>query len=100
MVSEAAWAAPGGTGCGTFVDVSRPHCYLAALESGTANVVVVMEDLAPAEQGDQIIGCSVEQATLAVDEAVKLHGPRWGDPALQGPRVARPVDAPRAAWRR
>ena len=40
------------------VDVSRPHCYLAALESGTANVVVVMEDLAPAEQGDQIVGCT------------------------------------------
>ena len=65
------------------VDVSRPHCYLAALESGTANVVVVMEDLAPAEQGDQIIGCSVEQATLAVDEAVRLHGPRWGDATLK-----------------
>ena len=65
------------------VDVSRPHCYLAALESGTANVVVVMEDLTPAEQGDQIIGCTVEQATMAVDEAVKLHGPRWGDPTLR-----------------
>src|SRR5690242_3202670 len=36
------------------VDVSRPHCYLASLESGTANVVLVMEDLTPAEQGDQI----------------------------------------------
>jgi hypothetical protein len=64
------------------VGISRPHCYLAALESGTANVVLVMEDLAPAEQGDQIIGCDVEQATMAIDEAVKLHGPRWGDPAL------------------
>jgi hypothetical protein len=65
------------------VDISRPHCYLAALESGTANVVLVMEDLAPAEQGDQIAGCTVEQATLAVDEAAKLHGPRWGDPTLE-----------------
>jgi hypothetical protein len=65
------------------VDVSRPHCYLAALEHGTANVVLVMEDLSPAEQGDQIDGCSVEQATIAVDEAAKLHGPRWGDPTLR-----------------
>ena len=62
--------------------ISRPHCYFAALESGTANVVLVMEDLAPAEQGDQISGCSVEQATMAIDEAAKLHGPRWGDPTL------------------
>ena len=64
------------------VDISRPHCYLAALEHGTADVVLVMEDLTPAEQGDQITGCSVEQATIAIDEAAKLHGPRWGDPTL------------------
>jgi hypothetical protein len=65
------------------VDISRPHCYFAALEHGTANVVLVMEDLAPAEQGDQIAGCTVEQAATAVDEAAKLHGPRWGDPTLK-----------------
>jgi hypothetical protein len=65
------------------VGVSRPHCYFAEVESGTADVVVVMEDLAPAEQGDQIAGCTVEQAMLAVDEAAKLHGPRWGDPSLE-----------------
>lgn len=65
------------------VDISRPHCYFAELESGTANVVLVMEDLSPAEQGDQIAGCTVEQATIAVDEAAKLHGPRWGDPTLR-----------------
>lgn len=65
------------------VQISRPHCHLAAIEHGTANVVLVMEDLAPAEQGDQIAGCSVEEATIAVDEAAKLHGPRWGDPTLR-----------------
>lgn len=64
------------------VDVSRPHCYFATLEHGTANVVVVLEDLAPAEQGDQIDGCSLEQAELVMDEAAKLHAPRWGDPEL------------------
>src|SRR4051794_19450444 len=62
------------------VDISRPHCFFAELRSGTADVVLVMEDLAPAEQGDQISGCTVEQATIAVDEAAKLRGPRWGDP--------------------
>lgn len=65
------------------VDISRPHCYFAELHSGTADVVLVMEDLAPAEQGDQITGCTVAEATLAVDEAAKLHGPRWGDPTLR-----------------
>ena len=64
------------------VHVSRPHCYFADLEHGTANVVIVLEDLAPAEQGDQIAGCSVQQAELVMDEAAKLHAPRWGDPVL------------------
>jgi hypothetical protein len=44
--------------------------------------VLVMEDIAPAEQGDQIAGCTVAQAALAVEEAARLHGPRWGDSAL------------------
>lgn len=65
------------------VDISRPHCHYVGIEHGTANVVLVMEDLAPAEQGDQIAGCSVEEATLAIDEVAKLHGPRWGDPSLK-----------------
>ena len=64
------------------VDISRPHCHFAELRSGTADVVLVMEDIAPAEQGDQIAGCTVQQARLAVEEAARLHGPRWGDPAL------------------
>jgi len=64
------------------LDVSRPYCYFAAVTPGTADAVVVLEDLAPATQGDQIAGCDPAQAALAVEEAAKLHGPRWGDPTL------------------
>lgn len=67
------------------VDISRPHCFFADVEPGTADVVLVLEDVSPARQGDQVAGCTVEQATLAVDEAAKLHGPRWGDAALEEP---------------
>jgi hypothetical protein len=65
------------------VDISRPACYFAAIEPGTADVVLLLEDMAPAEQGDQIAGCTVAQAELVVDEAARLHGPRWGDPSLR-----------------
>jgi hypothetical protein len=65
------------------VEISRPHCYFVDIVHGTAQVVLVMEDLAPAEQGDQITGCSIEDATLAIDEVAKLHGPRWNDPTLR-----------------
>jgi Phosphotransferase enzyme family len=44
--------------------------------------VLVLEDLAPAQPGNQLTGCTVEQARLAVVEAARLHGPRWDDPTL------------------
>jgi hypothetical protein len=66
------------------VDIAVPRCHYAAVEPGTANAVIVMEDQAPAEQGDQVAGCTLGQAELAMDEAARLHGPRWGDPALAG----------------
>ena len=37
-----------------------------------------MEDVAPARQGDQLTGCSVEHAEMVIDEAVGLHAPTWG----------------------
>jgi hypothetical protein len=44
--------------------------------------VLLLEDLAPREQGDQIDGCTVEQATLAAQNLAGLHGPLWSDPWL------------------
>ena len=65
------------------VEVSRPHCWLADVEPGTANVLLLLEDIVGAEAGDQIAGCGIEDARLAVIEAAKLHGPRWDDPTLR-----------------
>jgi hypothetical protein len=64
------------------VDIVRPRCHFAAVEPGTAHVVVVLDDLTPAVQGDQIAGCTEDQAALAVEQAARLHGPRWGDADL------------------
>lgn len=63
------------------VDISRPACWFAAVEPGTAEVVLVLEDIG-GTVGDQLAGCGTEQAELAVVEAARLHGPRWGDPRL------------------
>lgn len=65
------------------VAISRPHCFWADIESGTAEVVLVLEDLAPADQADQIAGCTITQAALAIDEAAALHGSCWDDPILR-----------------
>lgn len=64
------------------VAIRTPHCWHAAVVAGTADMVVVLEDLAPAVQGDQLAGCTPDQAALALSEAAALHAPRWDDPSL------------------
>lgn len=63
------------------VDIDRPACWYASVEPGTAQVVLVLEDI-PGVVGDQLAGCGTDEAVLAVTEAARLHGPRWGDPRL------------------
>lgn len=63
------------------VAVPVPHCYHVDIANDGADFVMVMDDLAPAVQGDQITGCSAAEATLAVEALAGLHGPRWCDPA-------------------
>jgi len=64
------------------VDIRVPHCYLADIDVDTGDFVLLFEDLRPAVQGDQLAGCSVAQAELAMDELAALHAPRWDDPTL------------------
>jgi hypothetical protein len=86
------------------VRIRRPRCYHAAVIEGTADVVVVLEDLAAAAPGDQLTGCDRTDAELAMTEAARLHGPRWGDRSLAevawlgGPGPVSVADFYRAVW--
>ncbi len=64
------------------VDIRVPRCYHAEWFAQTGDFVLLMEDLAPAEQGNQVSGCDADRARTAVLELAKLHGPRWDDPTL------------------
>ncbi|MGI9600789.1 MAG: phosphotransferase family protein [Acidimicrobiales bacterium] len=64
------------------VSVRAPRCHHSAVTDDSAGFVLVLEDLAPAEQGDQIGGCSIDQALVAVENLAGLHGPRWCDRSL------------------
>lgn len=64
------------------VDIHVPRCFHAEWNDVDSDFVLVLEDLAPAAQGNQITGCSQSHARLAVLELAKLHGPRWGDTSL------------------
>ena len=57
-------------------------CHVAAFEPEGGWFTLLLEDAAPAVQGDQIAGCTVEQARLAVHELARLHAPVFGDPEL------------------
>ncbi len=62
--------------------IRTPRAYYADIDVESASFVLLLEDLAPAQQGDQLRGCSPEQAEIALQELVKLHAARWGDPTL------------------
>ncbi|GAA5054834.1 phosphotransferase [Nocardia callitridis] len=59
-----------------------PHSHGAVVSESGSEFVLLLEDLAPARQGDQIAGCTVEQARAVAVAAAGLHGPRWNDQTL------------------
>ncbi len=58
------------------------ECHLAMIDAEEGWFTLVLEDVAPAEQGDQIAGCDVEHARLALHELAKIHAPLFGDSQL------------------
>lgn len=62
--------------------IHTPRCYFTDVDEATSAFVLMMEDLAPAEQGDQLVGVSLAQARLVVVEAAKLHASHWNDDSL------------------
>ena len=63
------------------VDIRVPECFYAGMADAGV-FTILMEDMAPSEPGEQIAGCSPDQARAAVVNLAGLHGPRWNDPAL------------------
>ena len=64
------------------LDVQTPKLLFTDINEETHDFVLMMEDLAPAQQGNQLEGCSVANVKIGLTELAKLHGPRWGDKAL------------------
>lgn len=62
------------------VQVPMPRCYHCDINSDGTDFVLVLADMAPAVQGDQIAGCGAPEAELAARALAGLHGPRWCDP--------------------
>ena len=64
------------------VAMRTPRVHASHFDMDGQHFVLLMDDIVGAEQGDQIAGLTLDDASLAVAEAVQLHAPRWADPAL------------------
>lgn len=62
------------------VDVPVAKVHVAAATEDCSQFVLLMDDLAPAVQGDQIAGTTPEVVVEGARGLAGLHGPRWCDP--------------------
>ncbi len=61
---------------------SVPHCHLAVYDPAEGWFTLLLDDVEGAVQGDQIAGCSVDQARQALEALAAIHAPVLGDLAL------------------
>ena len=61
---------------------SLPTCHLAEYDETEGWFTLVLEDIVGATQGDQISGCTPDQAEVALRELARLHAPVLNDLAL------------------
>lgn len=64
--------------------IRTPKCHFAGIADNDLDFILVLEDMAPATQGDQMEGCTLDQARTAIREITKLHAPTLNDPSLKG----------------
>jgi hypothetical protein len=72
--------------------VRAPRCWYHAISDDGANFVLVLDDLAPSVPGVQASGCTVDQATGALENLAALHAPRWNDESLKDLEFLSPID--------
>jgi len=65
------------------IGIAIPRCFHAEIDGEGPEFVLVLEDMAPAQQGDQLKGCTPEVARAAVLELVGLQAPTWCNEGLK-----------------
>ncbi len=62
--------------------IITPRPIFTDIADDNGDFILLMEDLGPARQGNQLDSCSLEDACHAVIQAAALHGPSWGNADL------------------
>lgn len=60
-----------------------PRCHLAAIDLDADRFLLVLEDLSDLRIGDQLVGCSIDEAARVLEAVAALHTAYW-----QGPRLS------------
>jgi aminoglycoside/choline kinase family phosphotransferase len=71
------------------VRVTVPRCFFADIDDSGTEFVLLLDDLTPGESCDQMSGCTVQQAALAIDQLAALHASGWRRPDLERNAVLR-----------
>ena len=61
------------------VDVPKPFCHYAAVNSATGQNIVLLEDLGAYRAGDQVAGVTADDVKLIIDAIAPLHAKYWGN---------------------
>ena len=72
-----------------------PKPFLALFDEASHDFIVLLEDLGHLRPGDQMAGCTVDEARMVAREAARLHASHWQHPDLLS---ADWVLKPDAAW--
>lgn len=66
------------------LDVRVPHVHFSGLASDGGEFILLFEDLGPCRGGNQIAGCSLDDAEAAIRQAAAIHAPSWHNHAILG----------------
>jgi hypothetical protein len=66
------------------VGITTPRCLYAEFDAGSGMFGLVLDDLAPARETDQLSGISADDASTALGQLARLHAARWGNPRYFG----------------
>lgn len=70
--------------------VPAPYCHHHAIADEEVDFILILSDLAPARQGDQLAGLGLAGLVPCISAAASLHAHLWDDPQLaQMPWLAR-----------
>ncbi len=59
-----------------------PRVYHSAMDPGTGNSVLLLEDLGSLRQGDSVAGCTLDEARLCIGQLARFHASWWNSPLL------------------